>query len=149
MITLVEPMSAQPSLEPVWQKLEADRRDADEGHERLRKDYRALDDRLERVLHDQLALARRVQTIEQTPVNVEKMAWTTKQMLVIVSTALMLGGGMWKLHDDQASRARIEDERYEVVNKQLAAALAETRMSELSMQTLTNKLSDYLIQKSK
>jgi hypothetical protein len=132
------PVTAQPSLEPVWQKIEADRKDADDGHDRLRKDYRALDDRLERLEHDHYALVRRMDRLEQTPVNVDKMAWSTKQVIAIVSAAVVLAGGMWQLNTGQAA-----------LEKQLATAVQESRLNGLKTDDLSKQLTQYLFDHSK
>jgi len=136
--TPVLAMSAQPSLEPVWQKIADDRKDADDGHSRLRKDYRALDDRLERLEHDHAALGRRVDRMENTPVNVDKMAWSTKQVIAIVSAAVVLAGGMWQLNTGQAN-----------LEKQLATAVQESRLNGLKTDDLSKQLTQYLLDHSK
>lgn len=131
------------------QLIEDHREQAEEGHERLRRDFRALDDRLERLTHDHLASMRRIERIEQTPVNVEKVAWTTRQLLIIVMVALSLGGGMWQLHADMASQAKLQDERNSVLEKQIAAALAESRLNGIKTDDLSKQLTTYLVQHTK
>jgi hypothetical protein len=131
------PMTAQPA-ESLRQLVEDHREQAESGHGRLRRDYRALDDRLERLEHDHHALLRKVDRLEQTPVNVEKMAWTTKQLIGIVSTAVLLAGGMWQLHTDQAS-----------LEKQVTTAVQESRLNGLKTDDLSKQLTQYLLDHTK
>jgi hypothetical protein len=83
-------------------------------------------------------MVRRVDRIEQTPVNVEKVAWTTKQLIGIVSAAVVLAGGMWQLHTDQAS-----------LEKQVTAAVQESRLNGLKTDGLSKQLTQYLLDHTK
>ena len=138
MLELCEPpVTAQPA-ENLRQLVEDHREQAEAGHERLRRDYRALDDRVERLEHDHHALLRKVDRLEQTPVNVDKMAWSTKQLIGIVSAAVVLGGGMWQLHADQAN-----------LDAQLKTAVQESRLNGLKTDDLSKQLTQFLLDNQK
>ncbi len=138
MLELCDPtVSAQPA-EALRQLVEDHREQAEEGHERLRRDFRALDDRLERLTHDHLALGRRVDRMETTPPNIEKMAWSTKQLIGIVSAAVVLAGGMWQIHADQVN-----------MDKQLTTAVQESRLNGIKTDKVSEQLTTYLLQHAK
>ena len=154
------PVTAHPSLEPVWQKIEADRKDADDGHDRLRKDYRALDDRLERLEHDHIALLRKVDRIESTPPNIEKMAWTTKQMIGIVSGFVAVVGvvsaetyalqlNISQLQNSINNTVTIQNIHNAEIDKQLTSALAESRLNGIKTDKVSEQLTSYLLQHTK
>jgi len=124
------PVTAQPA-DNLRQLVEDHREQAEAGHERLRRDYRALDDRVERLEHDHHALQRKVDRLEQTPVNVDKMAWSTKQLIGIVSAAVLLGGGMWQL------------------DAKVSQAVQESRLNGLKTDDLSKQLTQFLLDNQK
>jgi len=142
MIATLDDAAMVKPIEPPWDGLrelvEAHRSQAEDAHKRLRIDLRGLDDRLERLEHDHRAALRRIDSLEQTPVNVEKMAWSTKQVLAIVSAAVVLAGGMWQLHADQAN-----------LEKQLTTAVQESRLNGLKTDDLSKQLTQYLLDHTK
>lgn len=148
-LELLEPTVTAQAWDGLRDLVETHREQAEEGHERLRRDFRALDDRIERLEHDHLALMRRVDRAESTPVNVEKMAWSTKQLIVVVAAAFGLGGGMWQLHSDMAAQAKLQDERNAALEKQVSAALAESRLNGIKTDEISKQLTQYLLQHAK
>lgn len=151
-LELVDPpvtASSQPSWDGLRDLVQTHREQAEDGHERLRRDYRALAERVERLEHDHGTTGRRIDRIEQTPPNIDKMAWSTKQLIVIVVAAFGLGGGMWQLHSDMAAQAKLQDERNAALEKQVSAALAESRLNGIKTDDLSKQLTQYLLQHAK
>ena len=143
---LVEPPVTAQAWDGIRELVENHREQAEEGHERLRRDYRALESRVERIERDNATTGRRVDRLENTPPNIEKMSWSTRQLMAIVASALVLAGGMWQLHDDMKAATKLQDERYTVQMKQMDDLGKELQLRRLEIKDLSKQMSDFQLQ---
>lgn len=125
-------------------------------HKRLREDVNGIGKKVDGFQLIQTELLLKVQKLELTPVTVEKVNWSSRQLVAIVGVALALGGGMWRLqlgidgvHDAIANAATLQNERNASQEKQLTDVKAELQLRRIEIQNLSNKLSDFMLQKGK
>ncbi len=149
-------MAASPSTGALQQLINDHRDDAGKAHKRLRDDLNGLGQRVASLQTIQTELLLKVQKLELTPVNVEKVNWSSRQLVAIVGVALALGGGMWRLQigidgvqQSIVSAATLQNQRNESQEKQLTDVKAELQLRRIEIQNLSNKLSDFMLQKGK
>lgn len=97
-------------------------------------------------------LAAKLTKIESTPLNVDKVTFSGKQLTVIVGTCIALAGGMWQLHvgiDKTVEKveglqiaiqnnAKLQDERNETTRQALDQVRANLEMRRVEIQNLSN-----------
>jgi hypothetical protein len=129
---------------------------AEKGHLRLRKDVDALDIQVERMEAAHAALLARLTRIEQSPVNVEKVSWSTRQMIVIFGAGLSIAAGMWQLrvgidavNTTVANAARLQDERNATQKETLDNLGRQIEMRRVEIQRVRDDLAEFTRQRQK
>ena len=149
-------MTTHPSNGALQQLIHDHRDDADKAHARLREDVNGIGRKVDGFQLVQTELLLKVQRLELTPTNIEKVSFSSKQLVAIVVVALGLGGGMWRLSvgiDDVktsiTAAATLQNQRNESQESQLKDVKAELQLRRIEIQNLSNKLSDFMLQKGK
>ena len=149
-------MTTSPSNGALQQLINDHKDDAEKGHRRLREDVNGIGRKVDGFQATQTDLLLRVQRLELTPVNVEKVSFSSKQLLSVIGGCLIVAGGMWQLHVDTkdlhdavVTAAKIQDERNLAQEKQMSDVKAELQLRRIEIQNLSNKLSDFMLQKGK
>jgi hypothetical protein len=149
-------MTTSPSNAALQQLINDHRDDAESAHKRLRDDLNGIGRKVDTFQSVQTELLLKVQRLELTPMNVDRVNWSSRQLVAIVGVALALGGGMWRLQvgieDVKTSigaAASLQNQRNESQEAQLKDVKAELQLRRIEIQNLSNKLSDYMLQKGK
>ncbi len=97
-------------------------------------------------------MGRRLDRLEQSPINVDKVAFSTKQLLTIVGACLVMAAGMWQLRvgiqDVQVAvigAAKLQDERNETLKEELRQQKAALEMRRVEIQNLSNLVQQRLV----
>jgi hypothetical protein len=129
----------------VLQLVHANHDEAERGHKRLRTDVDGIGKKVAGMEAVQTDLLLRVQKLELAPVNVEKVAFSSVQLIAIVVASLGLAAGIWQLHvginDVQVSivnSAKLQDERNETLKEELKQQKAALEMRRVEIQNLSN-----------
>ncbi len=149
-------MSTSPSNTALQQLINDHHDYHQKAHQRLRNDVNGIGQKVDGLQSVQTDLLLRLQRMELTPVNVDKVNWSSRQLIAIVAVAFALGGGMWRLQvgiedvkTSITSSAALQNQRNESQEKQLSDVKAELQLRRIEIQNLSNKLSDYMLQKGK
>jgi len=118
---------------------------SEEGHKRLRNDLRDLEKQVDALDASTSALAVRVLKLEQAPVNVDKVAFSGRQLIAIVSACVVLAAGMWRLQvaidlvgTAVTNAAKLQDERNDTIKEELKQQKAALEMRRVEIQNLSN-----------
>lgn len=153
MLALCEPMSAQPSSD-VRHLVDMHREQAEDGHKRLRKDLDGVGGKVSSLQTIQTDLLLRVQKLELTPVNVEKVSFSSVQLIAIVVASIALAAGMWQLHNGidnlqtaVANTAKLQDERNLTQKETLDNLGRQIEMRRVEIQRVRDDLAEFIRQK--
>jgi hypothetical protein len=153
-------MTTHPSNGALHQLINDHRDESEKSHKRVREDINGIGRKVDGFQVVQTDVLLRLQKLELTPPSVDKVSWTTKQLTAIVGSivtgCLILGGGIWGLRSDIsdvklsiANAATLQNQRNESQEKQLTDVKAELQLRRIEIQNLSNKLSDFMLQKGK
>jgi len=174
MEALCDPMTAQPSLEPLWQKIADDRKDAEDGHERLRGDLErlrgdlnGLGKKTEDIQTINTALMLRVGALELAKPTLDNISWSTAFVRWLVAGAITgaigLSTWLWSIqsnikdvHADVTaaatavtSAAKLQDERYATQIRQMDELGKELQLRRLEIKDLSKQITDAQLQQRK
>ena len=149
-------MTPQPSHGVLQEKIDTISKKAEEDHKRLREDVNAIGGKVSSLLTTQTDLLLRVQKLELAPINVEKVSFSSVQLIAIVVTSLALAAGMWQLHvgiDDVgktvANAAKLQDERNAAQKETLDNLGRQIEMRRVEIQRVRDDLAEYMRQPKK
>jgi len=167
-------MTAQISLEPVWQKLDEDRALTKAEHdrlrgdlERLRNDLNGLGKKTDDVQILQTALLLRVGTLESTKPTVDSISWSTNFVKwavgFAVTGAIAFSTWLWTIqsnikdvHSDVTAAAtavtsasKLQDERYATQIRQMDELGKELQLRRLEIKDLSKQITDAQLQQRK
>jgi hypothetical protein len=133
-------------------------------HLRLREDMNGIGKKVDGFQLIQTELLLKVQALElkppPPPLSVEKVIWSTRQIVTVASSilaaSLLVGGGILSLRSDISdvrlaivTATTLQNQRNESQEKQLTDVKAELQLRRIEIQNLSNKLSDFMLQKGK
>jgi len=149
-------VTPQPSHGVLQEKIDTISKKAEEDHKRLREDVNAIGGKVSSLLTTQTDLLLRVQKLELAPINVEKVSFSSVQLIAIVVTSLALAAGMWQLHvgiDDVgktvANAAKLQDERNAAQKETLDNLGRQIEMRRVEIQRVRDDLAEYMRQPKK
>lgn len=141
-----------PSTAMLLQMVTQNHQTAEEGHRRLREDLREMEKEIDKLvarqeaaakLHDELSA--KFSRFESTPLNVDKVTFSGRQLAVIVGACLSIAVGMWSLkvsvdgvQGEIKSTAKLQDERNATTNQALDQLRANLEMRRVEIQNLSN-----------
>jgi len=149
-------MSTSPSNSALQQLLNDHHDYHEKAHKRLREDLNGYGARVAGMQTIQTELLLKVQKLELTPPNIDKVSWSSRQLVAIVVAVFGLGAGIYRvqtgidsLQKSIAAAAELQNQRNESQEKQLTDVKAELQLRRIEIQNLSNKLSDFMLQKGK
>jgi hypothetical protein len=161
-------MRPQLSTGVLQERVETIGKKAEDDHKRLRTDVDGIGKKVAGIEIVQADVLLRLKTLELAPPpNVEKVSWTTRQsvgvataiagaVLAISAWMYSIQGGIKDVHTDVNAAAaavtaatKLQDERNDTQNKQIAEIKSELRLTQIEVQNLGKQLSDYMLQKNK
>lgn len=149
-------MGPQSQNGALLQLVHANRDEAEKGHKRLRTDVDGIGKKVAGMEAVQTDLQLRVQKLELAPVNVEKVSFSSVQLIGVVVASLALAAGMWQLHvgiDDVkttvANAAKLQDERNATQKETLDNLGRQIEMRRVEIQRVRDDLAEYMRQPKK
>lgn len=138
------------------QLVHANHEAAAEGHKRNRERVESATGRIASLEAGFTDLRERMAAIERTPLNVERVTFSSRQLAAIVGGCLIVAGTMWQLHiginDVQAAivnSAKLQDERTAMQNKAIDDLGRNIEMRRVEIQRLSDKLTEFMQAKTK
>jgi len=149
-------MTPQPSNGVLQEKIEQIGDKALEDHKRLREDFNGIGGKVASLMTTQTDVLLRLQKLELTPINVEKVSFSSIQLIAIVGASLTLAVGMWQLHvgidsvgTTVANAAKLQDERNATQKETLDNLGRQIEMRRVEIQRVRDDLAEYMRQKPK